>query len=330
MLSRRQTEIANLVAAGNSNREIAERLWLSGRTVESHIAALFAKLNVGSRTELAARVLRDGIAETAPKTNLPLPADPLIGREREIAEIRSALRDGRLVTLTGAGGVGKTRTAVAVAAALSEEFRDGVWLTELAPVALAQRVVASIAQAVGVEQLPENRALESLIARLKRRSLLLVLDNCEHLVAPAAVVVDALLRGCPDVRILATSREALMVAGERIFLVPSLQLPAPKMIGTLRAAEAGGYAAIALFVERARQAGRHFALTDANAPLVADICRRLDGIPPPHGPAAPANDARLIRLELRSAQAGRAHALCALSGVCSGLHRRTRRRGLCD
>jgi len=189
------------------------------------------------------------------------------------------LRDGRLVTLTGAGGVGKTRTAVAVAAALSEEFRDGVWLTELAPVALAQRVVASIAQAVGVEQLPENRALESLIARLKRRSLLLVLDNCEHLVAPAAVVVDALLRGCPDVRILATSREALMVAGERIFLVPSLQLPAPKMIGTLRAAEAGGYAAIALFVERARQAGRHFALTDANAPLVADICRRLDGIP---------------------------------------------------
>ncbi len=262
MLSRRQTEIVTLVAAGLSNREIAERLWLSERTVESHVASLFIKLDARSRTELATRVFRDGLAQV-PKTNLPLPTGRLIGREREIEQIRSALFDHPLVTLTGPGGVGKTRVAFGLAAQLSDRFRDGVWLTELAPVADGHRVVASIAQAVGIERLPENRPLEGLIARLRRRSLLLVIDNCEHLIAQTAVVADALLRGCPGVRLLATSREALKVAGERIYLVPPLDLPA--------AAE--------LFVERARQINWHFALTDADASFVAAISRRLDGIP---------------------------------------------------
>ena len=237
MLSRRQTEIVNLVAMGLSNREIAERLWLSERTVESHVATLLTKLDARSRTELAMRVLRDGLAQV-PKTNLPLSTGGLIGREREIEQIRSALLDDSLVTLTGPGGVGKTRVALALATQLFDRFRDGVWLTELAPVADGRRVVASIAQTVGVERLPENRPLEGLIARLRRRSLLLVLDNCEHLIAQTAVVADALLRACPGVRLLATSREALKVAGERIYLVPPLDLPA----------------ATELFVERARQA----------------------------------------------------------------------------
>jgi non-specific serine/threonine protein kinase len=279
MLSRRQTEIVNLIAAGRSNREISERLWLSERTVESHVAALFSKLNVGSRTELAMLVLRDGLIETTPKTNLSPAAERIVGREREMDEIASALLADRLVTVTGAGGVGKTRTAIAVAAAVSDRFRDGIWLAELAPVAEGHRVVVSIAQAIGAEQLPENRPLESLVSRLKRRRLLIVLDNCEHLVAPAAVVVDALLRGCPDVRILATSREALKVAGERIYRLPPLDVPTPEALRGLGAVEAGSYAAIALFVERAGQANRYFQLADGNAQVVAAICRRLDGIP---------------------------------------------------
>jgi non-specific serine/threonine protein kinase len=279
MLSRRQTEVVNLVAAGHSNREIAERLWLSERTVESHVAALFAKLGVGSRTELATRFLGDGLVDQMPKTNLPLPGERTIGREREIGEIRTSLLDDRLVTLTGAGGVGKTRTAIAAAADLSDRFHDGIWLAELAPLQDGHRVAASIAQAAGLEQLPEGRQLESLVARLKRRALLLVLDNCEHLIAAAAEVVDALLRGCPEVRILATSREPLKVAGECVYLVTPLRVPSPEATRTMRAAEAGAYAALALFIERARQANRHFALSDDNAPLVAEICRRVDGIP---------------------------------------------------
>jgi predicted ATPase/DNA-binding CsgD family transcriptional regulator len=279
MLSRRQTEIVNLVTAGLSNREIAERLWLSERTVESHVAALFAKLNVGSRTELAARVLRDGLNNQLPRTNLPLPGGRIIGREREIAEIGAALLDDRLVTLTGAGGVGKTRTAIAAAANLCDRFRDGVWLSELAPIAEGHRVAGSVAHALGAEQLHESQPLQSLVARLRRRSLLLVLDNCEHLVATAALLVDALLRGCPEVRILATSREALKVGGERVYLVTPLRVPPPQAARTMRATGAGDYAAMTLFVERARHADRHFELADANAPLVADICRRVDGIP---------------------------------------------------
>lgn len=262
MLSRRQTEIVHLVAAGLSNREIAKRLWLSERTVESHVATLFVKLDAGSRTELATRFFRDGLAQV-PKTNLPLPTGGLIGRAREVEQIQSALLDDSLVTLTGPGGVGKTRVALAVAAQLSDRFRDGVWLAELAPVADGHRVVTSIAQAVGVERLDENRPLEGLIARLRRRSLLLVLDNCEHLISQTAIVANALLKGCPGVRILATSREALKVEGERIYLVPPLDLPA----------------ATELFVERSRQSDRRFALTDANASFVAAISRRLDGIP---------------------------------------------------
>ena len=280
MLSRRQTEIVNLVVTGLSNREIAERLWLSERTVESHVAALFSKLNAGSRTELVARVLGDGLTSQTPRTNLPSADKRLIGREREIEEIRSALLDDRLVTLTGAGGVGKTRTGIAVATDVADRFRDGAWLTELAPVADGHGVARSIAQTLGVEPLPEQRPLEALVARLKRRSLLIVLDNCEHLIAQAAVVVHAILRACPAVRILATSREALKVAGERVYLLPSLSVPPPNTAaGGLSASEAAGYAAIALFVERARQADRRFALTDANASFAADISRRLDGIP---------------------------------------------------
>jgi non-specific serine/threonine protein kinase len=279
MLSRRQTEVVNLVVAGHSNREIAERLWLSERTVESHVSALFAKLGVESRTELATRVLSDGLLDQLPKTNLPLASERTIGREREIEEIRTALLDARLVTLTGAGGVGKTRTAIAAAGDFSDRFRDGVWLTELAPLQDGHRVAASIAQAAGLEQLPESRQLEALVSRLKRRALLVVLDNCEHLIAAAAEVADALLRGCPDVRILATSREPLKVGGECVYLVTPLRVPSPEAARTMRAAEAGAYAALALFIERARQADRRFALSDENAPLVAEICRRVDGIP---------------------------------------------------
>jgi len=201
-----------------------------------------------------------------------------VGRETEIADIIDILQDGRLVTVTGAGGIGKTRTALAVGDALLEATQTRVWLVELAPLAQGSFVATAVAQALNVRESPD-RPLQTLLAHLERKSLLLILDNCEHVIAEAAAFADALLRGCPHVRILATSREPLRIAGERTYRLPSLRVPVLQEIERLRACGAAGYAAVMLFAERAQARDRGFALTDDNAPIVAEICRRLDGIP---------------------------------------------------
>jgi predicted ATPase/DNA-binding CsgD family transcriptional regulator len=279
-LSERQAEVASLIAAGKTNREIAAALFLSERTVESHIAAIFAKLGVRSRTEIVATVLWTGAEATrvqTPKTNLPFSLTELIGREDEVAEIAAALEASRLVTLTGTGGIGKTRTAVHVAAKLAGAYKDGVWLVELAPLSDATRVAAAIAHALGVSEGPGQSALAALTGHLRNKELLFVIDNCEHVVAEAARVADALLHACPLVRIIATSRESLKIAGERSYRLPPL--PVPGTARGLTAAEAASYAAIGLFVERATASHRVFTLGDDNAAVIADICRRLDGLP---------------------------------------------------
>jgi len=195
--------------------------------------------------------------------NLPLQLSTFVGRKRELGEISELMRDQRLVTITGTGGVGKTQTALRVARALSEGLDIAAYFAPLAPVGDPALVLTAIASALSVQE-PANRSLlEALVARLKNRSALLVLDNCEHVVAAVASAARALLDGCPHVRILATSREPLAAAGECRYRLPSM-----------RADEA-----MALFVDRAQAVDFHFKLTHESAHFAAEICQRLDGIP---------------------------------------------------
>jgi len=284
-LTTRQAEIANLVVAGKSSREIAEMLSLSPRTVEHHLEAIFNKLGIGSRVELTVALLGstkklNGDSSASPaNTNLPAQRMSLIGREAQIEDIVRLLQVSRLVTVTGAGGVGKTRTALAVGDAYVNHEPQGVWLVELAPLTQGSLVARTIARALSVKESPKEPLLETLLAYLKPQSVLLILDNCEHLIAETAVLADALLRGCLNVRILATSREPLRIAGEQTYRLPSLRVPTSAEAVGLEAVRASEFAAVELFVQRAQGIDRRFALSDGNAAIVAEICRRLDGIP---------------------------------------------------
>jgi hypothetical protein len=215
----------------------------------------------------------------ARRHNLPLQPTPLIGQERIVAAVQERLLapETRLLTLTGAGGAGKTRLALAVAGDLLDAYPEGVWLVELAPVADPSLVGPVVAQALGLREEADQPLLDRLLAYLKDRRLLLVLDNCEHLVAACADLATALVRGCTHVCILATSREGLGVAGERLYRVPSLAVP--DLADVPPPEELGGYAAVALFVVRAQERQADFALTAQNARAVAQICARLDGLP---------------------------------------------------
>jgi predicted ATPase/DNA-binding SARP family transcriptional activator len=212
-------------------------------------------------------------------TNLPVARMSLIGRELEIAEIVRVLGESRLVTVTGAGGVGKTRTALAVGDALVEGTKGGVWFIELAPLAHGSLLASAVARVFNVRESPNRPLLEALLVYLKGNSPLLILDNCEQVIEDAAALADALLRECPQVRILATSREPLRIAGEQTFRLPSLGFPTRPDAVRLSASQAADYAAVALFVQRAQAIDRGFVLSDDNAPIVGEICRQLDGIP---------------------------------------------------
>ena len=209
--------------------------------------------------------------------NLPNQLTSLIGRETEVAEIKAELSNYRLVTLTGAGGVGKTRLAIEVGRSLLERYPDGVWFVELAPLTDAQLIAPTIGAILGVNLGASSAPDTALAAALRTKQLLLILDNCEHVIEQAARIAEALIRVCAQMTILATSRERLAIAGEIVIQVPSL--PTPQASAGLSATGACEYAAVRLFVERANALGIGLILNDANAPVIGSICHRLDGIP---------------------------------------------------
>jgi predicted ATPase/transcriptional regulator with XRE-family HTH domain len=212
-------------------------------------------------------------------TALTLALTSFVGRETELEEIATLVHEHRMVTLAGTGGIGKTQTALQFATALCGPADVAVCFIGLASVSDPTLVVTAIASALRLQEVPNRSLLETLLAYLKNKALLLILDNCEHVIIEAATVAATLLTGCPRVRILATSREPLRAAGEYCYRLPSLSLPSPRAGRQLGVSDAASYGAIVLFRDRACAANHHFALTDENAPIAAEICRRLDGIP---------------------------------------------------
>ena len=223
--------------------------------------------------------------------NLPVQLTSLVGREAEIGDVRQLLADNRLVALTGAGGAGKTRLAVEIAARIAPEFGDGVWYVDLAPVTHPAVVPVTVARALGLPDQPGRSTMDTLLRFVRDRHMLVVLDNCEHVLDASAELVVALLAGAPGLTVLATSREPIGVSGEATWRVPSLSV---------------ADAAIELFADRARLAQTGFTISSDNAAVVAEICGRLDGMP--------------LAIELAAA---RVRAL-SLAEILEGLHDRFR------
>lgn len=241
-----------------------------------------------------------GRAPTAPsarRRRLPTYLTSFVGRERELVELAELLRREHLVTLTGVGGTGKTRLAVALASRMADDAIQDVWVVELAAVAEPALVAQAVASSMGLQDQAGGSLVDTIVRHVGDRAAVVVLDNCEHLLEPCAEICEVLLGACPGLRILATSREALRVGGERTWSLAPLGLPG--LDADPSPAVVAESEAVALFVERARSARPGFALNDANAGAVTAICRRLDGIPFAIELAA----ARLRSLSLEQVQA---------------------------
>ena len=267
-LTRRGHQVAELVAQGLSNRDIAKRLFLSERTVEWHIEQILNRLGFTSRSEIAAWVGRTqaGAAVRVPgathRGNLPAPLTSFVGRDTEMTALRDLVIANRLVTVTGPGGTGKTRLALALAEMLEPTYADGAWLCDLAPLADPTLVASTVAETLG---LPKETADLFAAARRNRGdiSALLVLDNCEHVLPAASSVAEIVLAACRGLRILATSMAPLGLPGEAVWRLD----PLPEED------------AVRFFSARAHAATPGFHLDDATLPAVQSICRQLEGLP---------------------------------------------------
>ena len=215
--------------------------------------------------------------KSALATNLPKDRTRFIGRLEELNDCKKILGSSRLLTLAGLGGCGKTRLAIKVAESLMDKFPEGVWFVDLSPLTETSRVVSAVAQVLGVREEADKDLADIVSAYIADKKVLLILDNCEHVLSSCSEVVNSLLNSCAEIRILATSREALNVQGERVLQLPPLGVPEPKSALNLEIVQSAD--AIKLFVERAQYVRSGFALTTANFALVVEICRSLDGIP---------------------------------------------------
>ena len=253
------------------------------RQYEQLDEALQSELGIGPGDE--SRKLLDEIrtgklepvGSAGPANNLPVPLSTFVGREREMIDLPPLVDRSRLVTLTGSGGCGKTRLATEVAGRCLDEFDDGVFLLGLGPLTDPSLVDLELARTLGVRAVEGERALDAVIRRIGGRRMLLVLDNCEHLIKAAATAAEALLAACPGLVVLATSREPLRVSGELVHRVPSLELPDPAHLPS--AAELTHYAAVRLLVDRVTAVDPTFTINESNAAAVAALCFRLDGLP---------------------------------------------------
>lgn len=274
-LTPREAEVLRYLRLRLTNREIAERLVVSTRTVESHVSSLLMKLGKASRRELAETGSAYETVATG-STSLPEPLDTFVGRSDELDDLNELLALHRLVTLVGPPGVGKTRLAVEVARRVAASSARGVRLVELAPVAAEADVADRVLIAVGGRQVPGQDALATLSAEARDEPLLVLVDNCEHVRAAAAAAVRALLGRWPHSIVLATSREPLHVAGE--FIRPVQPLTVPEQ-GATEPARVLAADAVRLLLDRAWASGTGLSVTDANAASVALLCRSLDGLP---------------------------------------------------
>ncbi|HEU5299710.1 MAG TPA: adenylate/guanylate cyclase domain-containing protein, partial [bacterium] len=282
--------VARLLGAGHggqvllseATRALVERELPRGITLRDHGRHRLKDL---AQPEQIFQLVAPGLADAFPAlrsldvfpNNLPRQLTSFIGREREMAEVKELVRTSPLVTLTGTGGSGKTRLAIQVGADLVEAFPDGVWLIALESLSDPALVAAAIAAVVGVREETHRAVLQTLVDALRTRSLLLILDNSEHLLDAVAPVAETLVRSGPNLRILATSQERLGVPGELVYPVGMLPVPDPRR--TAAPDDITHYAAVQLFVDRALLSQPRFALTRDNAPAVAQVVRRLDGIP---------------------------------------------------
>ncbi len=275
-ISAREAEILTLVGEHRSNAEIGAQLFISVRTVETHVSSLLRKLGVPDRRALADLAVELARAERTSQAlaGLPSPLNPFIGRAQERAELRDAVGAHRQVTAVGPGGVGKTRLALAVAADLAGDFEDGVWFVDLVPVTDPAMVGSAVAAALGLGEQQGRSIDDSMLAALADRRALLVLDNCEHISDGVAPFVERLLARCPCVSVLTTSRARLLVPFEWVYSVPPLSLEGHD--GGEGDSDVGSSDAVALFLDRAAAVG--WTLEPEHLAQVAEVCRKLDGV----------------------------------------------------
>jgi predicted ATPase len=248
--------------------------------LDDTIPAVTATFYRETAQQFAAATLAEEGAVTvpaAPRHNLPSHVTSFVGREREIADVHAALGAHRLVTIVGPGGTGKTRLSVQVGKRALADFRDGVWLVELASASDADTVTLALAKALGVREETDRALASTLVSSLSSRRLLVLLDNCEHVVDVCADLVTMVLGACPAVRIVASSQDTLGVGGELVHRIGMLSTPPADEPATPESI--ASYEAVRLFVDRARLGSVGFAVTAKNAPTVAELCRRLEGIP---------------------------------------------------
>jgi predicted ATPase/DNA-binding CsgD family transcriptional regulator len=286
----REAEVLALIARHLTNAQIAETLFISPRTVETHVSALLRKLGLPDRRSLARHAEGiPGLVVSTGRPGLPAPVTPFVGRRDEQAALVAALREHRMVTATGPGGVGKTRLALNVATATAASYRDGAWFVDLVHVSDPALVTAAVAQTLGVPEQGTGSTEDALVAALAGRDALVVLDNCEHVLDGVRDCVEQILAECPDVRILATSRTRLLGPYEAVYAVPGLS----------------DEDAVGLFAARSG-ADAQTVVSELDKGRVATLCGALDGI--------------ALAIELAAAR----YATLGLDGLESGLDERLR------